>query len=76
MNREYSAVNDDNYEWASVALTSQQGLAMICILNRQILARPIGLWSISWYQVFKNTGRGVGLFAQINFNCEQWLLWF
>ena len=72
-NRQYSAVNDDNYKWASVALTTQQGAGDNLYIKTD---RFFGSsdWTPSgqslWYQVFKNTGRGVGLFAQINFNCE------
>ena len=72
-NRQYSAVNDDNYKWASAALTSQQGAGDNLYIKTD---RFFGSsdWTPSgqslWYQVFKNTGRGVGLFAQINFNCE------
>ena len=67
------AVNDDNYKWASAALTSQQGAGDNLYIKTD---RFFGSsdWTPSgqslWYQVFKNTGRGVGLFAQINFNCE------
>ena len=72
-NRQYSAVNDDNYKWASAALTTQQGAGDNLYIKTD---RFFGSsdWTPSgqslWYQVFKNTGRGVGLFAQINFNCE------
>ena len=72
-NRQYSAVNDDNYKWASVALTTHQGAADNLYIKTD---RFFGSsdWTPSgqslWYQVFKNTGRGVGLFTQINFNCE------
>ncbi len=72
-NRQYNAVNDDNYKWASVALTSHQGASSNLYIKTDRFFgssdwTPYG--QSLWYQVFKNAGRGVGLFAQINFNCE------
>jgi len=72
-NREYTAVSNDNYSWASAALSSQEGSSSDLFIKTD---RFFGSndWSPSgqslWYQVFNDSGRGVGLFAQINFNCE------
>ena len=73
VNRVTTATNDDNYTWASIALSPQDGATSNSFIKTDRFSGSSD-WSASgqslWYQVFRNEGRGVGLFAQINFNCE------
>ena len=62
---------NDNYEWVALALSPQEDKESFIKTDRfsGTTERAASGQSL-WYQVFKNEGRGVGLFAQINFNCE------
>ncbi len=65
-----SSAYNDNYSWVSTAL-SGQGTNEFIKTNRFSGSNnyvPEG--QSLWYQVFKPTGKGVGLFVQLNFNCE------
>ena len=61
---------NDNYAWVSTALSGQGTNNFIRTDRFAGSANYVPEGQSLWYQVFKPSGKGVGLFVQLNFNCE------
>ena len=65
-----SQAYNDNYAWVSTALSGQGTNNFIKTNRFSGTTNYVPEGQSLWYQVFKPSGKGVGLFVQLNFNCE------
>ena len=65
-----STAYNDNYDWVSTALSGQGENEFIKSSRFSGSDNYVPEGQSLWYQIFKPSGRGVGLFVQLNFNCE------